>query len=240
MVRPDGAPGEGLSRQGARRPYVTVEKGFGPGLTHRQRTASGRRYRARTGRGWGRMLEIMSKTGMSMREFVEQLSDEELHRGRLRDHTGGFRGRPPTWVPSEFHQACMRELLSRGASLYRENYLGAIRTMTAIAQDGRVKPADRIKAAQFVIERLEGKVPERLEITTEQPWQAIIADIVADVSDEQLGAARKALAAANDSEDEIVDAEVIEEDHTPAPSVPRRRRASSTVRRRRESGERGV
>jgi len=172
--KPDrsGHYGDLYSRQGARRPYVTVAAGWAPVLTKRQMTASGARYRARVARQWGRMFQIMDGAHLTMQEFVEGLSSEELANGRLKDHRGMFSGQAPQWVPREFHQACIRELLSRGATLYRENYVEAIKTMTSIANDKRVKPGDRIKAAQFVIERLEGKVPERLEITTDAPWQA--------------------------------------------------------------------
>lgn len=216
---------EPFVRQGATRPRLTIGREWAPVLTERQMTASGRRYRARSAGAWGRMRQIMKGADMTMAEFVEGLSNEELARGQLKDINGRFSGQPPVWVPREFHQACLRELMTRGRQLWKENYVQAIETMTQIAGDRRVKPSDRIKAAQFVIERLEGKVPERLEVTVDDPWQAVITDIIADVSDAQIGHARKALAGA--VLDDIVDAEVIED--SPPPPVrsrraPRRRR----------------
>lgn len=138
-----------------------------------------RRQKIRLGSKWTEMLDKMADEGITMEQFVERLSPEELARGQLKNEGGSFVGAPPAWVPAEFHKACIRELMKRGKTLYQENYLLAIEAMTQIATDGRVKESDRIKAAQFVIERIEGKVPERLELGVSEPWQEILAGIVA-------------------------------------------------------------
>lgn len=168
---------------------------------------------------------MLEKNDMTMEEFCETLSPEELVYGKLKDKNGGFTGRPPAWVPREFHRACIRELMRRGQHLWRENYLASIEAMTMLAQDPKVKPADRIKAAIFVIERIEGKIPERVEITGDSPWQLAIEDIVAEVPDSSLLRARAARMDALTAQDEqeIVDAELVEE----VPKAPVRRRAAS-------------
>lgn len=173
-------------------------------------------------------------TKMSMDEFVAQLSPEELVRGQIKAKDGTFRGAPPMWVPRAFHRACIAELMRRGKRLWQENYLSAIETMTAIATGaGGASPGERLKAAQFVIERLEGKIPERLIVTDEQPWALVLDDIVADVSDEQVERGRKVLASAEavrqdivDPRDPVVEAELVDEEPTPVRRSPRRRRAS--------------
>ena len=101
-----------------------------------------------------------------------------------------FVGRPPSYVPKAFHDACIRELLGRGRMLYKENYVKAIEAMTQIANSKTAKEADRIKAATFVIERLEGKVPDKLEISASDPWQQIISGIIAEVDEEQIANAQ--------------------------------------------------
>jgi hypothetical protein len=221
---------EGFVRQGATRPRVTVARSFGPGLTVRQKTASGRRYRARTAKAWGKMRQTMRDLNITMEEFVESLTNEELARGQIRDKNGNFGGRPPAWIPRDFHRACLKELMRRGATLWRENYVAAIQVMTEIATGkgaGRhATPGERLRAAQYVVERLEGKIPERVEIQIDAPWEAAIADIVANVSDEQIGEARRVLAGAP-----IVEGEVVTEDDAPEPE-PMRRRAREGRRRR--------
>jgi hypothetical protein len=209
-----------------KRPLLKVGPGFLQGGTERQR----RRGKVRTARAWGRMLDMLEKTNMTMEEFVEGLTPEELVRGRLKDKNGNFTGRPPAWVPHEFHRACMRELMKRGKTLWQVNYLAAIEAMTAIAT-GKVKGAtagDRLRAAQFVIERLECKTPDIVLVTEEAPWQMVIADIVAQVPDEQIEAARQARNGLIGSElAEIVDAEIVED---PAPPPTRRRAAARRAR----------
>jgi hypothetical protein len=211
------------SIKGGTRPLLTVGQGFLAGGTERQR----RRGKVRTARAWGRMLDMLEKTQMTMEEFVAGLTPEELVRGRLKDKDGGFKGRPPSWVPHEFHRACLRELMKRGKELWQVNYLVAIESMTQIAA-GKVKGAtagDRLRAAQFVIERLEGKTPEIVLVADESPWSVIIDDIVAQVPDEQIAAARQARDGLIGSElANVVDAEIVED--TPL-RPPTRRRAAA-------------
>jgi hypothetical protein len=140
-----------------------------------------KRKRIQIGTGWANALERMENEGITMAEFVKELSPEELARGRLKNADGSFRGAPTKWVPAEFHKECIRELMRRGKELYQVNYIEAIQSMTLIANSPSVEPAQRIKAAQFVIERIEGKVPERLEVGVSEPWQEILTGIVATV-----------------------------------------------------------
>jgi hypothetical protein len=222
-----------LLRQGARRPRVRVNKAFHPYLTERQQKVLN--GKVRTNRTWGRMLKMMEDTGETMEQFVEGLSNEEIVRGQIKDKNGKFTGAPPKWVPRAFHRACVAELMRRGKRLWQENYLQAIESMTAVAtgQIAGTTPGERIRAAQFVIERLEGKVPETLVITNEQPWELVIDDIIADVDDGQVARAQKLLNSAeavrqeaHDPRDPIVDAEIVEDD------PPRPVRSRSKVSKR--------
>ena len=140
-----------------------------------------RRSKVRMGEKWTRILDEIEASGITMEDFCKTLTPEELARGQLRNDDGSFRGAPTKWVPSEFHRACIRELMTRGKVLYQENYIAAIAAMTTIATDERVEPGQRIRAAQFVIERIEGKVPERLEVGVSEPWQELLVGIVATV-----------------------------------------------------------
>lgn len=194
-------------------------------LTERQRTVL--KNKVRMSRGWVRMEKIMKETGMTMEEFVAGLSVEELVRGKFRDKNGKMQGRPPKFVPREFQQACLHELMTRGQELWLKNYTEAIAAMTDIAA-GRghlgemATPGERIKAAQFVVERIEGKVPERLHVSADQPWQTVLDGIVADVPQEALERGRMALN--NVVEGEVVDTEYEDEEPDPQPVRSRRRR----------------
>jgi hypothetical protein len=151
------------------------------------------KYAGRLGKRWSEIIQAVQNGEYNWDDFVSSLTAEELARGQLMDKNGSFSGRPPHFVPKAFHDACIRELLARGKILYKENYVQAIQAMTEIAKSTTAKESDRIKAAQFVIERLEGKVPERLEIGAADPWQQIIAGIVAEVEDDQIASAQQYL-----------------------------------------------
>lgn len=161
----------------------TEERKAAPG-TRSQQDKGVKRKKIRMGRGWSTALEKMAAEDMTMQEFVATLTPEELARGQLKAGDGTFRGAPPKWVPAEFHKECIRELMRRGKQLYQIAYIDAINSMTLIANNPAVEPAQRIKAAQFVIERIEGKVPERLEVGVSEPWQEILTGIVATVPTE--------------------------------------------------------
>lgn len=157
-------------------------------IDHRKRYNM--KYAGRLGKRWSEIIQNIKDGEYKWEEFVEALAPEELARGQLKDVNGNFSGRPPSFVPRAFHDACVRELLARGKVLYKENYVKAIQSMTEIANSPTAKESDRIKAAQFVIERLEGKVPDRVEISAADPWQQIISGIVAEVDDDQIARAQ--------------------------------------------------
>lgn len=224
-------PGFEIERQGLLRQRFYVPKATHHMLTKRQRTVLG--GKVRMSRAWVRMYKIMEETGMTMEEFVKTLSVEELVRGEFRNKDGHFGGRPPKWVPRAFHRACLQELMARGKDMWQLNYLKSIEAMTDIATGrGQVgmlaTPGERIKAAMFVIERMEGKVPEKLIVTDNKRYEVVLDGIVAEVSEESIARGRKALEAA---EGVIEDAEVLEdyyddedEDEEPDPVPVRSRR----------------
>jgi hypothetical protein len=124
--------------------------------------------------------------GMTMADYVATLPIDMLVSGHMHPNKGGTAG----WVPAEFHQACIKELLKRGDKLFREAYLEAISVMQQIATDTEAKDADRLKAATFIVERVGGKTPERIEVSETQPWEKLIADIVGE--NDELNAMKRA------------------------------------------------
>ena len=104
---------------------------------------------------------------------VEELDDEELARGYPRAEDGSFRGRPSV-IPTIVHQRIQRELFSRAAERLRENLLDATETMTSIARDTEQDAATRMKAAQWVIERLMGKTPDVAVTMDEKRYERLL------------------------------------------------------------------
>lgn len=112
---------------------------------------------------------------------VDDLDDDELAAGRLKASDGTFRGRPPAILPTEMVQAMRREWLSRAEGKLREALMEhGIGTLTALAKDERVEPAVRLRAAEKIIERTMGKVPDRVQIAAEDPVESLFRSILAD------------------------------------------------------------
>lgn len=118
---------------------------------------------------------------MSGKIKVEDLDDEEVARGQLRNAAGGFSGRPPTVVPAELVQAMRREWLSRAEEKLRNALLEkGIGTLTELAGSDRIDPAVRLRAATVLMERVMGKVPDKIQLAAEDPVETLFRNILAD------------------------------------------------------------
>lgn len=112
---------------------------------------------------------------------VEDLDDEELARGQLRASDGTFRGRPPKVVPAELVQAMRREWLGRAEAKLREAlHDKGIGTYVELAGDKTIDPAVRLRAADKIVERTMGKVPDKVEVSTEDPVESLFRRILDD------------------------------------------------------------
>ena len=114
---------------------------------------------------------------------VKDMDDEELSRMRCRDRAGGFSGGTPSW-PAHLARQMQRELIRRGGDEFSGAYLLAIKTLKDIAKDPSEKAADRVKAAVTIIERVSGKVPEKV-LHADGTWDETFEDIILSVRKEQ-------------------------------------------------------
>lgn len=112
---------------------------------------------------------------------VEDLDDDELARGQLKAADGTFRGRPPRVVPSELVQAMRREWLSRAEAKLREALMDhGIGTLVELARNRNIDEGVRLRAAERLIERTMGKVPDKIEVRAEDPIEALFRNILSD------------------------------------------------------------
>lgn len=125
---------------------------------------------------------------------IEDLTDEELMRGQLMDATGRFRGKQPQWVPRQFLAAMQRQVISRAADKWNANLLQAQEELIKLGMDPRVDSGVRFRALTYIIERTQGKIPDKVEMTgTIKPYEELLqgVTVVRDI--------------------EIIDAEVVED-----------------------------
>jgi len=90
-------------------------------------------------------------------------------------------------VPTAIHRELVQRRMLNAHTLLGENLVKAVQVLVDIATDRRADAAVRVKAANTIIERVLGKVPERVHVATdEQPAyiQAILASVVGIVPSE--------------------------------------------------------
>jgi hypothetical protein len=145
----------------------------------------------------GKWVHPRAEALMSKEVRVADLTDEELIRGQLLDADGRFRGRPQSRVPKEFHEELMKRILDRGFDKLRGSYMKAMGVIVDdIVNDDTVDIRLRYDASKYVIERLAGKTPDRVEVGVDlKPWEVVMSKIIKEVP-----------------ELDVIEAEVIEED----------------------------
>lgn len=107
-----------------------------------------------------------------------ELDDEELARLQCRDRNGTFTGGVPRVVPRDLAQMHARELLARNDKLMKDVVLKATAVFTDVIDSPTASDADKMRAAQYLHDRILGKTPDKVEIKAElKPWESVAEDI---------------------------------------------------------------
>lgn len=114
---------------------------------------------------------------------VEDLTTEELSRGRLADRDGKFRGRPPNFLPRQLVEAMKSEHYRRVNAVLEESLCDMVKTMRDIANDQRQDGATRLRAAIYVYERFFGRTPDRIEVSRGDKVDSIVKKIMYDLGE---------------------------------------------------------
>lgn len=114
---------------------------------------------------------------------LEDLTTEELARGRLMDKDGKFRGRPPNFLPRQFVEMMRTEHYKRVNSILEESLSDMVKTMRAIALDPTQDAAVRLKAAIYVYERFFGRTPDRIEVSRGSKVDDVVKKIMYDLGE---------------------------------------------------------
>lgn len=119
---------------------------------------------------------------------VKDLDDEELAKGQFRDRKGGFSGNPPKQIPREMHDQFVTELFERADMRLREGLVACVDTMVEVASSPVYEAKDRLKAAQWVFERVRGKAPDVVVHTQDKPWEHVFQGIAGGSREESRAA----------------------------------------------------
>lgn len=119
---------------------------------------------------------------------LEELDDAEISRIQLRDVNGQFRGRKP-FVSRRMATEFRRELIKRADLKVQERTLEMFEVIADVATSAEATGSEKTRAAQYLIERALGKVPDKVEVTAEvKPWEGTVMGILQDVEEERDGA----------------------------------------------------
>ncbi|WPH58042.1 hypothetical protein SEA_LUCKYLEO_94 [Gordonia phage LuckyLeo] len=139
---------------------------------------------------------------------VEDLDDEELARGQCRDANGRFSGNPPKNIPKDIHDALVKRLFERAREAFQAELLSSIQTLGELAKSDAVEPADRIKAASLIIDRVMGKNADVVVHKQDAPWELALKTITGGSRAES----RRARGLDPETGDPMLDAEIVEEE----------------------------
>lgn len=133
---------------------------------------------------------------------VEDLDDEELLRGQTRDRRGGFGYKPPLAIPKVVYDKMVQEVFKRADRKLQQSLLDVVEQMIRIATSEMAEDKDKLKAGMWIFERLRGKVPDNVVLSTDKPFQQVLEGIFAGPR----------TAGATALEPSYIDAEVVEDD----------------------------
>lgn len=147
----------------------------------RGRFTSADRALVRVGHGTTKVL-----IGM---DDLSEWDEEELRRGRRRDHLGNFSGRDPVVVPKAVHNELVKRSLADAHRLLQENLVPAVTALGLIATDASVDAKDKLTAIKLIMDRVMGTSPQKVEIGGDAKWQiALQGGIMSMKTVEQLQA----------------------------------------------------
>jgi hypothetical protein len=108
-------------------------------------------------------------------------SNEELIRGYRKNRNGKF-GKPPKYIPREIQQMAFRQLINRGDRRLKEAYYDSIEKLVELAH-GAGSEKVRLEAIRELMNRVAGKIPDKVLVAREEPWEGILADALVPINE---------------------------------------------------------
>lgn len=112
---------------------------------------------------------------------LEDWDTEELIRGYRRSRSGEF-GKPPKFIPREVQQQAFRVLISRGNRKLNQAYIQSVEDLVQLAQSARSEKV-KLDAIREIQNRVVGKVPDKVALVQESPYESILADSMVPISE---------------------------------------------------------
>lgn len=134
------------------------------------------KLRITLGKRWSQIVQDVKDGEYTWEELAADLDPEELAKGQLKDRDGGWKGRPPAFVPREFHLQCQRELLRRFNDEMKGRFLDA--TTEYLNLSKIVEPKLREQMLRYIMERVAGPIPKTVEVSGAPKHEGFLAAVV--------------------------------------------------------------
>jgi hypothetical protein len=112
---------------------------------------------------------------------MDDWDDEELIRGYRRNRNGRF-GAPPKYIAREVQQEAFRRLVNRGERKMKEAYIKSVEGLIDLAHHASSEKV-RLDAQRELLNRVIGKVPDKVLVAHEEPWEQMLADSMVPISE---------------------------------------------------------
>lgn len=93
---------------------------------------------------------------------VDDLDDDEIMAGRVKNKNGEFSGRPPKMMPREIIDGLRMEFHRRVDRKFEDGLQTALDTLEDVMTSRMAAAPARVRAAEVWIERVRGKVPDNV------------------------------------------------------------------------------
>jgi hypothetical protein len=134
---------------------------------------------------------------------LEDWDDAELARGYRRMRNGKF-GKPPVFIPLAVQQEAFKRIVRKHKDVIHESFVEATKQLVKLARNSESEKV-RLEAVREIFNRTVGRVPERMQLEVDAPWQDWLVDSIAEPGDTESVV----------TPFEIYEGEVIEEDEEP-------------------------
>ena len=112
---------------------------------------------------------------------MDDWDDEELIRGYRRNRNGRW-GTPPKYIAREVQQEAFRRLVNRGERKMKEAYIKSVEGLIDLAHHASSEKV-RLDAQRELLNRVIGKVPDKVLVAHEEPWEQMLADSMVPISE---------------------------------------------------------
>jgi hypothetical protein len=115
---------------------------------------------------------------------VDDLDEEEIMMNRVKDKNGHFTGRPRDLIPRKISDQMRRRWLTLVQEKLNDQTELAVATLQDVMASRMAAAPARVRAAEIILERNLGKVPDKVQQTIElKPFEENIEGLLVDADE---------------------------------------------------------